>query len=72
MTTVMGMLPLVIFKDAGASQTDVWSSLALCIVGGLTSSAILILLVIPIFYYFLYKLQMFIKNQIKKAPTPSQ
>lgn len=69
MTTVMGMLPLVIFKDAAASQSDMWSSLALCIVGGLTSSAILILLVIPIFYYLLFKFQDFIRSQFKRQPA---
>jgi HAE1 family hydrophobic/amphiphilic exporter-1 len=69
MTTVMGMLPMVIFKEAAASQSDMWSSLALCIVGGLTSSAILILLVIPIFYYLIFKFQDFIRSQFKKSPV---
>ena len=57
-TTVMGMLPMIIFRKADAS--DIWSSLALCTVGGLTTSAILILFVLPIFYYLFYKLQNFV------------
>ena len=57
-TTVLGMMPLIILKKADAS--DIWSSLALCTVGGLTTSAILILFVLPIFYYLFYKLQRFI------------
>jgi HAE1 family hydrophobic/amphiphilic exporter-1 len=71
MTTVMGMLPMVIFREGGsASQSDIWSSLALCTVGGLTSSALLILLVLPIFYYLFYNLQKFLlgsKHKISRA-----
>ncbi|MGD2085087.1 MAG: efflux RND transporter permease subunit [Candidatus Aminicenantes bacterium] len=69
MTTVLGMLPLVLLREATASQSDIWSSLALCIVGGLTSSAILILLVLPIFYYLLHRLQKFIRSQFKRQPA---
>lgn len=57
-TTVLGMLPLIILKKADSS--DIWSSLALCTVGGLTTSAFFILFVLPIFYYLFYKLQRFI------------
>jgi len=63
-TTVLGMLPLIIFKDKGGS--DIWSSLALCTVGGLTTSAILILVVLPIFYYLFFQLQNYIIGIIKK------
>jgi multidrug efflux pump subunit AcrB len=72
MTTVLGMLPLVLFRESTATQSDIWSSLALCIVGGLTSSAILILLVLPIFYYLLFKLQSFIRSQFKRQPADIQ
>jgi HAE1 family hydrophobic/amphiphilic exporter-1 len=69
-TTVLGMLPMILFKNP--YSTDIWSSLALCTVGGLTTSAALILLVLPIFYYFMYKLQRFIfpgKENIVRAPN---
>jgi len=72
MTTVLGMLPMVLFRESTATQSDIWSSLALCIVGGLTSSAILILLVLPIFYYLLFKLQNFIRGQFKRQPADIQ
>jgi HAE1 family hydrophobic/amphiphilic exporter-1 len=50
-TTVMGMLPLVLIQiEAGRKR--IWSSLALSAVGGLISSTIFILIVIPIFYYY--------------------
>jgi HAE1 family hydrophobic/amphiphilic exporter-1 len=62
-TTVLGMMPLIILKKADSS--DIWSSLALCTVGGLTTSAFLILFVLPIFYYLFYKLQKNIFNPKK-------
>ncbi len=65
MTTVLGMLPMVIFRE-GNTKSDIWSSLALCTVGGLTSSTILLLVVIPIFYYYFYKFQKHLSNPNKK------
>lgn len=61
-TTVLGMLPLIIFKKASSSSADIWSNLALCTVGGLTTSAFFILFVLPIFYYLFFKLQNYITN----------
>ncbi len=54
-TTVLGMLPLVVFHRGG--QTDIWTTLALCTVGGLTASALLVPLVIPIFYSLSFKIK---------------
>ena len=65
-TTVLGMLPLIILKKAASSSADIWSNLALCTVGGLTTSAFLILFVLPIFYYLFFKLQNFITNPTTK------
>jgi HAE1 family hydrophobic/amphiphilic exporter-1 len=67
-TTVLGMLPLIILQ--GPEKKDIWTSLALCTVGGLTTSALLILLVLPIFYYLFYKLQklLFPKGQSPQTP----
>ncbi len=65
-TTVLGMLPLIIFKDDSGS--DIWSSLALCTVGGLTTSAVLILFVLPVFYYLFFRLQKFLfKKPVKSV-----
>jgi len=52
-TTVLGMLPLV-FLHRGA-QTDIWTTLALCTVGGLTASALFVPVVIPVFYNLSFK-----------------
>jgi HAE1 family hydrophobic/amphiphilic exporter-1 len=49
-TTVFGMLPLLLI-GAEANKRQIWSSLALCTVGGLTTSTVLILIVIPVLYY---------------------
>lgn len=50
-TTVFGLLPLLLIQlETGRRQ--IWSSLALATLGGLTASALFIFLVIPIFYYY--------------------
>jgi HAE1 family hydrophobic/amphiphilic exporter-1 len=49
-TTIFGMLPLLLI-GAEANKRQIWSSLALCTVGGLTSSTILVFVVIPVLYY---------------------
>jgi len=49
-TTVFGLLPLLLLQlETGRRQ--IWSSLALATLGGLTASALFIFIVIPIFYY---------------------
>jgi HAE1 family hydrophobic/amphiphilic exporter-1 len=50
-TTVFGILPMLLIKlEVGKRQ--IWSSLALCTAGGLVSSTIFILIIIPIFYFY--------------------
>ncbi len=50
-TTVLGTLPLIVVqREAGASK--MWGSLALSIVGGMTSSALLVLIIVPVFYFY--------------------
>ena len=50
MTTVFGMLPMLLIS-AQQNQRQIWTSLALCTVGGLTTSTLLMLVVIPVLYY---------------------
>ncbi len=50
-TTILGILPLLIFQ-VHSGVRDIWSSLALCTVGGLASSTVLIFFIIPVFYYY--------------------
>jgi len=50
-TTVLGILPLLLVQAQAGVRRQIWSSLALCTVGGLTTSTILVLVVIPVLYY---------------------
>jgi HAE1 family hydrophobic/amphiphilic exporter-1 len=50
-TTVLGMFPMVLIQ-VEEGKRHIWSSLALSAVGGLISSTIFILVVIPIFYFY--------------------
>ncbi len=50
-TTVLGMFPLLLIQTEVAKRR-IWASLALSTVGGLISSTIFILIVIPIFYFY--------------------
>jgi HAE1 family hydrophobic/amphiphilic exporter-1 len=50
-TTVFGMLPMLLIQAQTGVKRQLWSTLALCTLGGLVSSTIFILIVIPIFYY---------------------
>jgi len=68
-TTVLGMLPLILIQLEVESRR-LWSSLALSAVGGLISSTIFILIVIPIFYFYGDRIRGFASNKIgefKKA-----
>jgi hypothetical protein len=44
------MLPLLLI-GSGTNKRQIWSSLALCTVGGLTTSTLLMLFVIPVLYF---------------------
>ncbi len=50
LTTILGILPLLLFQAEEGVRRQIWSSLALCTVGGLTTSMILIVVVIPVIY----------------------
>jgi HAE1 family hydrophobic/amphiphilic exporter-1 len=71
LTTVFGMIPLLVISESG-SKGDIWTNLALCTVGGLTTSASLILLVLPIFYYLFFKLQKFILQPKDRSISPKR
>lgn len=62
-TTVLGMLPLVLIQ-LEVERRRLWSSLALSAVGGLVSSTIFILIVIPIFYFYGDRIRHFASQKI--------
>jgi len=67
-TTVLGMLPLVLIQIEVGRQR-IWSSLALSAVGGLISSTIFILVVIPIFYYYGDNVRSWVQGKISETRT---
>lgn len=69
-TAVLGALPMVLVKQS--EQTDIWSSLALCTVGGLTSSTLLLLIVVPICYDLLWRLRLHWANRSFRPAPPVQ
>ncbi len=51
-TTVFGMLPLLLMHGQTGVKRQIWSTLALSTLGGLVSSTLLLLLVVPICYFY--------------------
>jgi HAE1 family hydrophobic/amphiphilic exporter-1 len=49
-TTVFGILPMLLITGE-AGKAEIWGSLALCTAGGLTSSTLLLLIVVPVMYF---------------------
>ncbi len=47
LTTILGMIPMAFFGDSNSSMTQ---PIGLCIIGGLTSSTIVTLFIIPVLY----------------------
>jgi HAE1 family hydrophobic/amphiphilic exporter-1 len=62
-TTVLGMFPLLLIQ-AEVARRKIWASLALSTVGGLISSTIFILIVIPIFYLHGDKVRSWFRQKI--------
>jgi len=67
-TTVLGMLPIVLMQ-IGEGKQHLWSSLALCQVGGLLTSTVFILLTIPIFYYYGDNVSKWASGKIRELRT---
>ena len=58
-TTILGLIPMAIDRSEGA---NLWSPLALTVIGGLVSSTILTLMVTPSFYILSQDVIFFLKN----------
>jgi HAE1 family hydrophobic/amphiphilic exporter-1 len=50
-TTVLGLLPLVLFSEY--ADSNIWNALGLALIGGLTTSTLLVLTVMPAVYWLL-------------------
>lgn len=66
LTMVIAMLPLAISASAGSEYR---SPMALVIIGGLTSSTFLTLLVVPVFYIYLDDLRMWWRRVWSRGPA---
>jgi len=62
-TTLLGLLPMAISTQEGS---NLWSPLAITVMGGLTSSTILTLLIVPSVYIIFEDAGKFIKKFLKK------
>ncbi len=65
LTTILGMIPMAFFGDANSSMTQ---PIGLCIIGGLTSSTIVTLFIIPVLYSLFNQKS----DQKKTAEIPSE
>jgi hydrophobic/amphiphilic exporter-1 (mainly G- bacteria), HAE1 family len=50
-TTILGLLPLVLFSES--ADSNIWNALAYALIGGLTSSTFFVLSVTPAVYFLL-------------------
>ncbi len=66
-TTILGMLPMAVGTGAGS---ETWQPMGIAVIGGLTFSTMLTLLVIPIFYSIMVNGQ--IQRQRKKSIKEAQ
>jgi len=64
-TTILGMFPLLLIKIEEAGR-NIWSSLALATIGGLISSTLFILIIIPILYFHGEKINPFLRKKISE------
>ena len=68
-TTVLGLMPLVVFGDAAG--TNIWDALALVLIGGLLSSTIFVLTITPAAYHVLERGRVRASTpDLSQAPAP--
>ena len=65
LTTLFGFAPLAFFGGEGA---EVRAPMALTVIGGLTVSTLLTLVVIPVLYYALYRRRMEARADVPSSP----
>jgi len=67
LTAILGLFPLVIDKEGAGS---LWAPLAISVIGGLTASTGLVLIVLPGFYLILLDVQDWVKKALKTGKFP--
>ncbi|MFR9503198.1 MAG: efflux RND transporter permease subunit [Rikenellaceae bacterium] len=66
-TTILGMMPMAITSDAGS---EMWRPMGIAVIGGLTFSTLLTLLVVPIFYSIFVNHK--IRRELKRAEKAAE
>ena len=62
-TTLFGMMPMLLMQAETGVKRQIWSTLALSTVGGLTTSTLFLLVVIPICYFYSDRLKSWIAGK---------
>ncbi|MEJ2679691.1 MAG: efflux RND transporter permease subunit, partial [Gemmatimonadota bacterium] len=68
-TTIFGLLPLVLFSES--ADSNIWNALTWALIGGLSSSTILVLSVTPALYYLFERKPVFRKPAVAWAVGPA-
>ena len=71
-TTVFGMLPMLLLQAESGVKRQIWSTLALSTLGGLVTSTIFLLVVIPIFYFYGDRLRGWAGRKVAELRRPDQ
>jgi HAE1 family hydrophobic/amphiphilic exporter-1 len=71
-TTVFGMLPMLLLQAESGVKRQIWSTLALSTLGGLVTSTIFLLVVIPIFYFYGDRLRGWAGGKIAELRRPEK
>ena len=80
-TTIVGLAPLLV-RISSVDERDIWENLALASIGGLIASTVLLIMVMPPFYFYcvrvgwgIKRLWLWLKSKLKRSPVgpePSQ
>jgi HAE1 family hydrophobic/amphiphilic exporter-1 len=68
-TTVAGLLPLVLFSDA--ADANIWNALGFALIGGLTTSTVLVLFVTPALYLLFERHTISVTSPLEAALVPA-
>ncbi len=68
-TTIFGLLPLVLFSES--ADSNIWNALTWALIGGLSSSTILVLSVTPALYYLFERKPVFRRPNVGWAVRPT-
>ncbi|MFO7889335.1 MAG: efflux RND transporter permease subunit [bacterium] len=65
-TTIGGLIPIFFLSSRNTNLSEILEELSFIMVGGMISSTIFTISLIPVFYYFIYRLRMFTSKLIQQ------